>query len=101
MLINCCLLYVTDNELCHLFTNYIIKNEISPIRGIKILAQAIDKIRLSDSQLTAVHADLCQLSLCAKVFNPALRFLEIDITAIATTDVSYNIKIADKTCANL
>lgn len=45
-----------------------------------MLAQAVDKIRLFDSQLTPVHADLFQLSLCAKVFNPALKFLDIDIT---------------------
>lgn len=77
-----------DAELCHLFTNYIIKSGISPIQGLKVLAQAIDKIRLFDSQLTPVHADLFQLSLCAKVFNPALKFLDIDITAISTTDVS-------------
>lgn len=72
-----------------MFTNYIIKNGIPTIQGIKILAQAVDKIRLFDSQLTAVHADLCQLSLCAKVFNPVLKFLETDITAIATTEVSF------------
>lgn len=53
-----------------------------------MLAQAVDKIRLFDSQLTPVHADLFQLSLCAKVFNPALKFLDVDITAISTTEVS-------------
>lgn len=63
------------------------KNGISPIQGVRILAQAVDKIRLFDSQLTAVHADLCQLSLCVKVFNPALKFLEIDITSIFSTEV--------------
>lgn len=75
-------------ELCHLFTAYVVKNGISPIQGVRILAQAVDKIRLFDSQLTAVHADLCQLSLCVKVFNPALKFLEIDITSIFSTEVS-------------
>ncbi|XP_031634483.1 COP9 signalosome complex subunit 3 [Contarinia nasturtii] len=73
-------------ELCHLFTNYIIKSGTSPIQGIKVLAHAVDKIRLFDSQLTPVHADLFQLSLCAKIFNPALKFLDIDITAISTTE---------------
>lgn len=53
-----------------------------------MLSQAVDKIRLFDSQLTPVHADLFQLSLCAKVFNPALKFLDVDITAISTTEVS-------------
>lgn len=76
-----------DGELCHQFTNYIVKYKIPCIQGVKILVQAVDKIRMSDSQLTAVHADLMQLCLCAKVFNPALRFLDIDITSIASTDV--------------
>lgn len=76
-----------DSELCHLFTNYIIKSGIPPIQGVKVLAQAVDKIRLFDTQLTPVHADLFQLCLCAKNFNPALRFLDVDITAISTTDV--------------
>lgn len=53
---------------------------------MKVLAQAIDKIQMFDSQLTAVHADLFQLCLCAKVFNPAQRFLDVDITAIASTE---------------
>lgn len=83
------------SELCHLFTNYIIKSGIPPIQGVKVLAQAVDKIRLFDSQLTPVHADLCQASLCAKIFNPALKFLQIDITAISTTEVSRTIIIME------
>jgi COP9 signalosome complex subunit 3 len=58
------------------------------IQGIQILSIAIEKIRLFDSQLTPIHADLCQLSLCAKLFNTAISFLDIDVTAIASTDVS-------------
>lgn len=77
-----------DAELCHLFTNYVIKSGIPTIQGLKVLVQAVDKIRLFDSQLTPVHADLFQLSLCAKVFNPALKFLDVDVTAISTTEVS-------------
>lgn len=84
----CACFWISDAELCHLFTNYIIKSGIPPIQGLKVLAQAVDKIRLFDSQLTPVHADLFQLSLCAKVFNPALKFLDVDITAISTTEVS-------------
>lgn len=72
-------------ELCHVFTNYLVQQP-SCIQGIRILVQAVDKIRLFDSQLTAIHADLCQLCLCAQVFNPALKFLDIDVTAIAITD---------------
>lgn len=78
---------LVDAELCHLFTNYVIKSGTPPIQGIKVMAQAVDKIRLFDSQLTPIHADLCQLSLCAKIFNPVLKFLDIDITAISTTEV--------------
>uniref|UniRef100_A0A1L8DTA1 COP9 signalosome complex subunit 3 n=1 Tax=Nyssomyia neivai TaxID=330878 RepID=A0A1L8DTA1_9DIPT len=78
----------TFGELCHLFTDYLVKHQIPCIQGIPILAQAIDKIRLFDTQLTAIHADLCQLSFCAKVFSPVLKFLDTDITAIASTDDS-------------
>lgn len=49
---------------------------------------AVEKIRLCDNQLTPVHADLCQLCLSAKVFSPALRFLDVDVTSIATTEDS-------------
>lgn len=75
-------------ELCHLFTGYLIKHKVNCIQGIQILSQAIDKIRYYDTQLTFIHADLCQLSLVAKVFNPALKFLDVDITGIASTDDS-------------
>lgn len=93
LFIFCCeeitfLLYISDGELCHLYTGYLTKHKLSCIPAIKILAQAVDKIRLFDTQLTAVHADLCQLSLCAKIFNPALKLLDVDVTAIASTEVS-------------
>lgn len=52
------------------------------------MAQAVEKIRGSDTQLTSVHADLCQLSLCAKIFNSAIACLDLDITSIASTEVS-------------
>ncbi|KFB42899.1 AGAP006445-PA-like protein [Anopheles sinensis] len=73
-------------ELCHHLTNALVKTKQHIIQGIHVLAQAVEKIRLFNSQLTPIHADLCQLCLCAKVFNPAIRVLDIDITAIATTD---------------
>lgn len=81
------------HELCHLFTNYIAKSGIPAIQGVKVLAHAVDKIRLYDSQLTPVHADLCQLSLCAKNFNPALKVLDIDVTAISTTEVNLTERV--------
>ncbi|KAG4070605.1 hypothetical protein HA402_013525 [Bradysia odoriphaga] len=75
----------TFGELCHLFTSYLVKRNDS-IQGVKIMAQAVEKIRGSDTQLTSVHADLCQLSLCAKIFNSAIACLDLDITSIASTE---------------
>uniref|UniRef100_A0A0K8S908 COP9 signalosome complex subunit 3 N-terminal helical repeats domain-containing protein n=1 Tax=Lygus hesperus TaxID=30085 RepID=A0A0K8S908_LYGHE len=57
-----------------------------PLRGIELMSVAITKIQTSPSQLTLVHADLCQLCLVAKCLKPALKFLDIDITSIATAD---------------
>lgn len=53
------------------------------MRGISLLSKAIRKVQLFDSQLTSIHADLCQLCLLAKCFKPALEILDIDITAIS------------------
>lgn len=50
--------------------------------------QAIENIRSVPTQLTPIHADLCQISLKAKCFNRALKYLNADITEIATTEVS-------------
>ncbi len=55
-----------------------------------MLVNAIEKIQLFESQLTPIHADLCQLSLCSKLFNPAKRFLDVDITSIASTEDNNN-----------
>lgn len=52
------------------------------MKGIVLLQKAISKLRLFDSQLTSVHADLCHLCLLAKCFKPALQLLDIDITGI-------------------
>ncbi|XP_055376294.1 COP9 signalosome complex subunit 3 [Condylostylus longicornis] len=72
-------------ELCHVFTSYMV-TQPNVIQAIKILSTAIEKVRLHETQLTSVHADLCLVSLKAKCFNTVLRFLDVDITAIATTD---------------
>lgn len=74
--------------MCHLYTNLIVRLNIPPVMGIKTVGTAIEKLRVSDSQLTPIHADLCLLSLRAKYFKPALTILDVDITTIATTDVS-------------
>lgn len=52
------------------------------MRGIAILQKAIKKLQMSSTQLTPVHADLCQLCLLAKNFKPALEFLDIDMVSI-------------------
>lgn len=74
-------------ELCHLYTSYLTKQHMAS-KGIHVLIQAIEKIRLFDSQMTAIHADLCQLCLQAMILKPALQFLDVDVTSIATTDDS-------------
>jgi len=53
-----------------------------PIRGIVIVSAAIDKLQAHPSQLTSVHADLCQLCLAAKCFKPALKYLDIYISEV-------------------
>ncbi|XP_012162980.1 COP9 signalosome complex subunit 3 isoform X2 [Ceratitis capitata] len=74
----------TYYDLCHMFTSLIVEHPLC-IQGIKVVAQAIEKIRLCDSQQTSIHADLCQISLKARCFKTALSFLDVDITTIATT----------------
>lgn len=52
------------------------------MRGIPLLLRAIQKIQIHSTQLTSIHADLCQLCLLSKCFKPALPILDNDITAI-------------------
>ncbi|XP_004927872.1 COP9 signalosome complex subunit 3 isoform X1 [Bombyx mandarina] len=68
-------------DLCHLLTNHLVEIK-QPIRGLEILKKAIRKIQLFDSQLTSIHADLCQLCLLSKCMKPALEFLDTDVTGI-------------------
>ncbi|XP_041973548.1 COP9 signalosome complex subunit 3 [Aricia agestis] len=70
-------------ELCHRLTEYLVEVK-QPIRGIEILKRAIRKIQLFDSQLTSIHADLCQLCLLAKCIKPAMEFLDTDVTGISS-----------------
>lgn len=69
-------------QICHSLTNELCKRGFA-IRGIKIISQAIEKIQETPSQLTSIHADLCQLCLAAKCVKPALKYLDIEITDIA------------------
>ncbi|EFA11362.1 COP9 signalosome complex subunit 3 isoform X2 [Tribolium castaneum] len=71
----------TFAELCHSLTNYLVEQK-QPMKGILLLRKAISKLRFFDSQLTSIHADLCQLCLLAKCFKPALEILDTDITGI-------------------
>lgn len=77
-------------ELYHRFTNYLNNGKTHIALGIPIVAQAVEKIRLCDSQLTPIHADLCLLCLSAKMFKPALPFLDVDVTDIVATDDKSN-----------
>lgn len=52
------------------------------MKGIYLLQRAISKLQLFDTQLTSIHADLCQICLAAKCFKPALEVLDVDITGI-------------------
>lgn len=73
---------MADAELCHQLTRSLAELKV-PLRGIDLIRQAIRKIQLFDSQLTSIHADMCQLCLLAKCFKPALVFLNTDITSIS------------------
>jgi len=75
-------------DLYHRFTNCLVQGKTHTALGIPILVQAVEKIRLFDSQLTPIHGDLCLLCLCSKIFKPALPFLDVDVTDIVTTEDS-------------
>ncbi|KAK2192277.1 hypothetical protein NP493_35g03003 [Ridgeia piscesae] len=85
--------YATDSyaDLCHRFTQNLVEKK-QAIRGIKILTKAISKIQLLPSQLTSIHADLCQLCLLSKCMKPALPFLQVDITEISKEGGQYDAK---------
>ncbi|XP_067912588.1 COP9 signalosome complex subunit 3 isoform X3 [Heterodontus francisci] len=85
--------YATDTfaGLCHQLTNALVERK-QPLRGISILKQAIDKMQMNTNQLTSVHADLCQLCLLAKCFNPAIPYLEVDMTDICKENGAYDAK---------
>lgn len=81
----------TYAELCHLLTQTLVELQV-PLRGIELLRRAIRKIQLFDSQLTSIHADLCQLCLLSKCFKPALEFLDIDVTGISQEGGQFDSK---------
>uniref|UniRef100_A0A6M2CR81 COP9 signalosome complex subunit 3 n=1 Tax=Rhipicephalus microplus TaxID=6941 RepID=A0A6M2CR81_RHIMP len=81
----------TFADLCHLLTQSFVERQ-QPMRGIQLLSCAITKIQLLPSQLTSIHADLCQLCLLAKCLKPALQFLDVDITDISRENDQYDAK---------
>ncbi|XP_047360513.1 COP9 signalosome complex subunit 3 isoform X2 [Vespa velutina] len=81
----------TYAELCHLLTQTLVELQV-PLRGIELLRRAIRKIQLFDSQLTSIHADLCQLCLLSKCFKPALEFLDVDVTGISQEGAQFDSK---------
>lgn len=81
----------TFAELCHLLTQSLVERQ-QPMRGIDLLCHAVSKIQLNPSQLTSIHADLCQLCLLAKCLKPALQFLDVDITEISKEGGHYDSK---------
>jgi COP9 signalosome complex subunit 3 len=81
----------TYAKLCHLFAQSLVEKR-QPICGINLLCLAIRKIQLFNSQLTSVHADLCQLCLLAKCLKPALEFMDVDITDISKEGGHYDAK---------
>ncbi|KAH8037435.1 hypothetical protein HPB51_009990 [Rhipicephalus microplus] len=81
----------TFADLCHLLTQSLVERQ-QPMRGIQLLSCAITKIQLLPSQLTSIHADLCQLCLLAKCLKPALQFLDVDITDISRENDQYDAK---------
>ncbi|XP_021364564.1 COP9 signalosome complex subunit 3-like, partial [Mizuhopecten yessoensis] len=85
--------YATDSysDLCHKLTVNLVEQK-QPMRGISILTKSISKIQLFESQLTSIHADLCQLCLLSKNMRPALQFLDVDITDISKEGGHYDAK---------
>nr|CAG4643898.1 EOG090X04TU [Lepidurus arcticus] len=85
--------YASDTlaEVCHSLRQSLIDRNVA-IRGIAVLQKAIRKVRISDTQLTSLHADLCQLCLVSKCLQPALEFLDIDITEISQENGHFDSK---------
>lgn len=83
--------YATDSyaDLCHKLTHNLVERK-QPMRGISLLVTAINKIQLFPTQLTSIHADLCQLCLLSKNLKPALQFMDQDITDISKEGGQYD-----------
>nr|CAB3232897.1 COP9 signalosome complex subunit 3 [Phallusia mammillata] len=85
--------YATGNlcQMFHTMVQELCKRNMA-IRGIKPICMALEKIRAHPSQLTSLHAALCQLCLDSKCMKPALQYLDIEITDIAKENGWYECK---------
>ncbi|XP_003744070.1 COP9 signalosome complex subunit 3 [Galendromus occidentalis] len=78
-------------DLCHRFTAAMVERG-DRRRAVPLLLTAIDRLQSSPSDLTEIHGDLCQLCLLSKWFEPALRFLDVDITNVVRGKAKYAAK---------
>ncbi|KAI1296658.1 COP9 signalosome complex subunit 3 [Halotydeus destructor] len=78
-------------DLCHNYTASMVESR-QPLKGINHMMKAINKIKLFDSQLTSIHADLCQLCLLSKCVKPAIQFLDVDVTDISREAGQFDVK---------
>lgn len=69
-------------ELCEFVTSVLTEKNMA-IRGIRLVLKALQKLQLHASELTPLHAHLCQLCLTSKCLKPALAVLDVDITTIS------------------
>ena len=85
--------YATGNfaHMCHIITNELCKRSMA-IRGIRPLCNAVDKAQTMPSQLTSIHADLCQLCLAARCLKPALKYIDVEMTDIAKENGCFECK---------
>ena len=76
--------FATGNfaHMSHIITTELCKRGMA-LRGIRPLSNAIEKAQTSPTQLTSLHADLCQLCLAAKCLKPALKYIDVEVTEIA------------------
>jgi COP9 signalosome complex subunit 3 len=78
-------------QMFHTITAELCRRNMS-IRGLKLLSMAIEKLQMHSSQLTSIHADLCQMCLDAKCLRPALKFLDIEISEISKENGMFDAK---------
>jgi COP9 signalosome complex subunit 3 len=66
------------SQVCRKFSQLSIENN-QPLRAIKPLHYALDKLRLNNESFTPIHADFVQVCVSAKAYSYAVPILEEDI----------------------